>query len=258
MRYLIIWGTNIIHLEKQIHITNYKVVPKTYLTIDKATDLGFFGNKVSYKYIMFYYVYNVGDEHVNTTETFWKSASNYNLTLDFFASIGMWDSTIFMFNQVAGLEYDLMNPDSPENTQLIEANHKAAYTVTTIDTFFSKVKYNEYVEDDNGNEDVIEKEAKYAELALSSSIQMDNLYVESIYTTDSDTASNGAMSMTCKVDGKTIVVRTVVLYKDKNNGILYTADDFLNKTITVKGIVDYFNGSYQIKVFSAKQIIVNE
>lgn len=160
--------------------------------------------------------------------------------------------------QVAGLEYDLMNPDSPENTQLIEANHKAAYTVTTIDTFFSKVKYNEYVEDDNGNEDVIEKEANYAELALSSSIQMDNLYVESIYTTDSDTASNGAMSMTCKVDGKTIVVRTVVLYKDKNNGILYTADDFLNKTITVKGIVDYFNGSYQIKVFSAKQIIVNE
>jgi DNA/RNA endonuclease YhcR with UshA esterase domain len=35
-----------------------------------------------------------------------------------------------------------------------------------------------------------------------------------------------------------------------------TADAYEGKTIDVKGIVDYFSGDYQIKVFSASDIIV--
>ena len=161
--------------------------------------------------------------------------------------------------QVAGLQYDMMDPTSPENTQLIEEGHKAAYTPTTIDKFQSKVNVELIEEDENGNEQLVKKEYKYAELAMSSSIQMENLYVESVYTTsDEESSSYGAMTLTCKVDGKTITVRTVVLYADSAKTQLVTEDAYLNKTITVKGIVDYFNGTYQIKVYSAKQIIVNE
>ena len=161
--------------------------------------------------------------------------------------------------QVAGLQYDMMDPTSPENTQLIEEGHKAAYTPTTAEKFQSKVNVELIEEDDNGNEQLVKKEYKYAELAMSSSIQMENLYVESVYTTtDEESSSYGAMTLTCKVDGKTITVRTVVLYADSAKTQLVTEDAYLNKTITVKGIVDYFSGGYQIKVYSAKQIIVNE
>ena len=161
--------------------------------------------------------------------------------------------------QVAGLQYNRMKPNDPENTKLIEEGHKAAYTVTSADKFLSNVEVELISEDDNGNEERTTKEFKYANLVMSSSIQMDNLLVESIYTTqDEESSSYGAMTLTCKVDGKTITVRTVVLYADAAKKQLVTADAYLGKTITVKGIVDYFGGSYQIKVYSAKQIIVNE
>ena len=35
-----------------------------------------------------------------------------------------------------------------------------------------------------------------------------------------------------------------------------TADEVLGKTINVKGIVDFFNGDYQIKVFDIKDITI--
>jgi len=62
------------------------------------------------------------------------------------------------------------------------------------------------------------------------------------------------MTLSCEANGLPIDVRTIVLYDD--NGRLLTEADFLNKTIDVTGIVDYFSGAYQIKVFSAKDIIV--
>ena len=62
------------------------------------------------------------------------------------------------------------------------------------------------------------------------------------------------MTLTCQVDGITIDVRTTV-FRDAN-GNLITKDAYLGKTIDVKGIVDYFSGAYQIKVFSPDNIIV--
>ena len=161
--------------------------------------------------------------------------------------------------QVAGLQYNRMKPDDPENTKLIEEGHKAAYTVTTPEKFLSNVDVEISYEDDNGNEEVETKSFKYAALVMSSSIQMNDLYVTSASTTQDEASSSyGAMTLTCTCNGKTITVRTVVLYADSAKTQLVTADAYLNKTITVKGIVDYFGGTYQIKVYSAKQIIVNE
>ena len=64
------------------------------------------------------------------------------------------------------------------------------------------------------------------------------------------------MTLTCEVDGITVSVRTVVL-RDAN-GELITEDAYMGKTIDVKGIVDFYNGGYQIKVFSAGSITVHE
>jgi DNA/RNA endonuclease YhcR with UshA esterase domain len=85
---------------------------------------------------------------------------------------------------------------------------------------------------------------------------MENLVVKDVYTTDDeDTSSVGAMTLTCEVNGVTISVRTVVL--TDGNGNLVTADAFLGKTIDVRGIVDYFKGTYQIKVFSVNDITIH-
>jgi hypothetical protein len=91
------------------------------------------------------------------------------------------------------------------------------------------------------------KTFKFAELAVSTSISMKNLKVTSIYTTTNPSASDtGAMTLTCTVDGITISVRTGVL-KDAD-GKLITAEYFEGKTIDIQGIVDCYEGKYQIKV----------
>ena len=91
---------------------------------------------------------------------------------------------------------------------------------------------------------------------LSSSISMENLTITSIYTTNNGGSSDGAMTFTCTSNGVTVKVRTERI-KDEN-GDLLTADDFRGKTINVKGVVDYFSGEYQIKVFNAKYITIVE
>jgi DNA/RNA endonuclease YhcR with UshA esterase domain len=62
------------------------------------------------------------------------------------------------------------------------------------------------------------------------------------------------MTLTCKVGDTTVLVRTIVL-KDANGDVI-TADAYEGKTIDVKGIIDFFDGAYQIKVFSANDITI--
>jgi DNA/RNA endonuclease YhcR with UshA esterase domain len=84
---------------------------------------------------------------------------------------------------------------------------------------------------------------------------MSGLLVKSVYTTDNEeSSSNGAMTLTCELDGKTISVRTIVLRNAA--GELVTAGMFENKTIDVKGLVDLFDGTYQVKVFSIDDITI--
>ena len=87
---------------------------------------------------------------------------------------------------------------------------------------------------------------------------MNSLTVKSIYTTDNDdSSSKGAMTLTCEAqDGTTVTVRTVVLYDE--NGKLVTEDAYEGKVINVKGLIDYYSGSYQIKVFKVSDITFSE
>ncbi len=158
--------------------------------------------------------------------------------------------------QVSGLEYSPMRPNDPNNIQLIEKGHSAAYKPIDAATFYSQVKAT--VTDENGEE--VEKEFTYAELAIYTSVEMKGLVVKDVYTTSNEeSSSKGAMTLTCEVDGKTVSVRTIVLYKENDAGdrVLVTAEDFRGKTIDVKGLVDCFDGTYQIKLFSMKDVVIH-
>ncbi len=149
--------------------------------------------------------------------------------------------------QVSGLEYSPMRPDDPANIKKISEGHEPAYTVTNPTTF-TEGKVSLTV-----GEEV--KSFDYAELGLYTSVEMKDLkVVDSYTTTKEESSSKGAMTLTCKVGGKTISVRTIVLYDD--SGALVTADRFMGKTLTVRGLVDRFDGQYQIKVFSLNDITI--
>ena len=160
-------------------------------------------------------------------------------SLQYYETGGTW--------QISDVSYREMKPSDPNNIQVLSTGHSAAYVVTDPEKFV------------NGSVDVVVndemKNFKYAELALGTSITMEGLKVVDVYTTtNEDSASQGAMTLECQVNGVTIDVRTTVFYDE--NGQLMTKDDYLGKTIDVKGIVDYFSGDYQIKVFSPDNIIV--
>lgn len=152
--------------------------------------------------------------------------------------------------QITDLSYRIMKPDDPDNIQLISEGHSAAYVLTDPATFCSS-KVTVTVVDEDGNE--VEKEFSYAELALNTTIEMHDLYVKSIYTTNNGGDSDGAMTLTCTNGSYTITVRTNVLIKD---GAVVTSDYFQGKTIDVKGLVGSYNGSYQIKLLSLDDVVV--
>lgn len=160
-------------------------------------------------------------------------------SLQYYETGGTW--------QIADVSYREMKPNDPNNIQTLSTGHSAAYVTTDADKFVN-AKVEVLVNDEK-------KTFNYAEMALGTSISMENLKVVDVYTTSNEeSSSKGAMTLTCEVNGIKIDVRTTV-FRDEN-GNLITKDAYLGKTIDIKGIVDYFSGEYQIKVFSPDNIIV--
>ena len=161
-------------------------------------------------------------------------------SVQYYAAGGTW--------QVSDLSYRMMKPDDPSNIQKISSGNNAAFKLTEADTLI------------NGQVEMEGETAKvfdYAELAMGTSVEMKGLKVTDIYTTvDEASSSKGAMTITCEADGITVTVRTAVLLDENQNVI--TEDVYRDKVIDVKGIVDYFDGAYQIKVFTAKNITIIE
>lgn len=149
--------------------------------------------------------------------------------------------------QVSGLTYRLMKPDDPNNIRKISDGHTPSYKETDAKLF---AEGSVSIETDDGV-----SEYKYAELAMNTTVFMRGLEVKSVYTTENkESSSYGAMTLTCECDGVRITVRTDVLRDE--NGNLITEDEYLGRFIDVFGVVDYFDGEYQIKVFSAKDISI--
>lgn len=153
--------------------------------------------------------------------------------------------------QLSNLRYQAMRPDDPTNIKLISTGHEASFIEVDADTFNnSKVTFDIV---DPETQVVETKELPFAEAALNTSIIMKNLYVDRVYTTTNESSSSkGAMTLTCKVGNETISVRTEVL-KDAS-GATITEDAFKEKTINVKGFVEYYSGNYQIKVYSINDV----
>lgn len=146
--------------------------------------------------------------------------------------------------QVSDLYYNPYNPDDVRCLEVVEVGgHTAAYPLTSAETFLG----NKTVTVDGAT-----KTYKYAELALNTSIRMEGLEVTRIYTTNNGGNNDGAMTLTCKSGDKTITVRTSVLLDE--NGKLVTASYFQGKTINVNGVVEEYEGEYQIKLFSLANV----
>jgi len=157
--------------------------------------------------------------------------------------------TVMQFDgswQVSGLSYSLMRPNDADNLQLISEGHQPAYTRITPEQYSSRE-----VAIEVGDE---MRTFKYVDMALWTSVEMMELTVNDVYTTDSG-SSKGAMTLTCTApDGTEVSVRTTVI-KDEN-GEIVIEDRLLGETIDVRGIMDYYstNQTYQILVFSFQDI----
>ena len=167
-------------------------------------------------------------------------------TVTYYETGGTW--------QVSGLKYREMKPDDPSNTIMISEGNAPAH-VETDPSIFATGQMDVETAVSLDSEETEIKTVDYASLIMSTSVSMKNLEVLDVYTTQNGGESDGAMTLTCKVGEDYVDVRTIVLHDE--NGNLLTAADFLHKTIDVKGIVDYFSGEYQIKVFTANDITVH-
>ena len=158
--------------------------------------------------------------------------------------------------QVSDLRYNAFKPNDPDGIQLLDPDkHEIPYVETTPEDFNKKIEITVVELDENGEEQEVIKEVPYAQIALNTTICMKGLTVKSVYTTNNEGDNDGAMTLTCQVGNQTITVRTVKLYDE--NKELVTQDKFVGKTIDVNGIIDAFNGEYQIKVFAMNDITIH-
>ena len=147
--------------------------------------------------------------------------------------------------QISGLVYNPRDPDNEYQMKLLGSNYEAAYTEITADFFLNATEKITV-----GGEDGEEEEIRAAHLMLGTTVTMKNMVVKSFKSGK----TSDAMTLICKVDGKEVQVHTNPLFDEYNNPVL--GDYFVGKTITVKGVVDVYYGTYQIEVHSLKDITV--
>ena len=148
--------------------------------------------------------------------------------------------------QISGLYYNPMKPTDPANTAVIEKGEGVNFTEIEAKDFYSDVSV-------EINEEM--KTYKFHTIAVSTAISIKNLKVTKVYTTTKGDSA-GAMTLTCQADDGTVIeVRTEVL-KDAN-GNTVTDQYFYGETIDVQGLIDQYEGDYQIRVYILNDITVH-
>ena len=160
------------------------------------------------------------------------------------------------YYQISNIQYDIMDPTSVEGVHKVSEGHSAGYTEVDPDTLLNATIDIEVTnEDEEGNETTETKTFKYGELAHFSTVTVKGLKVVSTYTTQSGDSA-GAISITCETEGgNRIVVRTEVLMDADGNTVkesIFTAGSYID----VKGIIDFYQNSYQVKVFDIADITI--
>lgn len=161
--------------------------------------------------------------------------------------------------QISGLiDYSPYDKNNPETTHLISSGNEIEFPVVSADKYLGKETIQIEVPDENDPEKTVLKkiESDYSKLHFHTTIAMENLTVTRVSTT----ASNGEMTLTCTVNGKTVKVRTDTLYDE--NKQLITADYFEGKTIDIRGIVyshkynEDAEEQYQIQLLTLSDVTI--
>ncbi|MDE5563004.1 MAG: thermonuclease family protein [Clostridiales bacterium] len=179
--------------------------------------------------------------------------------------------------QISDIKYSRFHPEDPDNSQLIEEDdedyvsypmftevsaHDIVSGKLTVELEQAKVDEDGNVVKDEDGEvvtEIVNREFDYGFVVWHTSVTVKNLTVIDAYTTKTGN-SKGAISLTCRAeDGTIITVRTTVLTNEDGEVIeeskYYDRTTKIGKTITVKGIVDYYKqeghteGNYQVKVY---------
>lgn len=95
-------------------------------------------------------------------------------------------------------------------------------------------------------------------------VKLEGLKVTSVYTTTNESSSSkGAMTLTCEdANGVTVTIRTDVLFDktgkfevDKDYKVVQS--NFEGKTIDVVGVIEMYEGNYQVKVVSVNDFVIH-
>jgi len=160
--------------------------------------------------------------------------------------------------QISNLKYKTLDPNWEGGCRVLSTGHSASFGEIDAGTIMNgsiTLDVITEIQDENGeiiDTTITEKIFDYGELAHYSSVTVKNLTVKSVWTTQSDTDSDGALTITCEDEnGVRIKIRTAEKLIHNDNLTVVEKSDFPAGTvISVKGIIDSYNGEYQIKVFS--------
>ncbi len=148
--------------------------------------------------------------------------------------------------QVSGLTYRRMKPKAPDNIQKLSEGHLPAYVPTdAAELMQGQVT----LTSEDGQAHTYARSA----LAQGTSVLLTGLRVTDGYqNTEEDSSSLGALTLHCQSGDTAVTLRTIPL--KRQDGSLASPEDFIGKTIDVKGIVDTFGGQCQLRVFSLNDI----
>lgn len=168
--------------------------------------------------------------------------------------------TVGEFNgtyQISGVSYRETRPNDPSNTQLIEDGASLIPTRPFAETPIASLKSGKITAEFEGEEEVEKRELDYGAAIMDTSVTLTNVEITDIYTTKNGNSA-GAMSITVKdAQGTEITLRTILLYKADDT--LYAEADFQDangkykKLSAVKGIVDYYDGAYQLAIWDFEE-----
>lgn len=152
-------------------------------------------------------------------------------TLQYYEAADTW--------QVSGLNYRMMKPNDPGNIQKLSDGHLPAYApITAMDFALGSVA----LETEDGK-----KTFSRAELAIATSVAMDNLLVAQI------AEEQDGWTLLCTQNDVAISVKTPLLYE---NGTPISAERCTGKTLRVEGIIQARDDAYQIRVLSPEHITI--
>lgn len=145
------------------------------------------------------------------------------------------------YYQISGLSYRQMKPDDPNNLQKLSQGNAAAYSSVSAAEL-------------NDAEEAINSESgsyqlKLSDILMNTTVEVDALKVESYYYSE----ESGSATLYCSSGAASIAVRLETIKQAQGELEL---DTLLGQTLTVRGVLDTFDGELQIHVFTTEGIAI--